>query len=66
MPKTAALEALLKAYREEIAWLFDKAKEYEGNSPEAEDYIHRARNLEAVIAAYERLDARRADRAQSA
>jgi hypothetical protein len=29
----------------------------------AADYIHRARNLQAVIAAYERLDAKQAKRA---
>jgi hypothetical protein len=66
MPKTAALNALLKAYRDEITWLLDKAKEYEGNPLVAQDYIHRARNLEAIIAAYERLDAQDANRAQSA
>jgi hypothetical protein len=66
MPKTAALEALLKAYRAEIDWLFDKAKEHEGNSAVAQDYIHRARNLQAVIAAYERLDAKDTNRAQRA
>ena len=66
MSKTAAVEALLNAYREEISWLYRKAKEYGGNLPVAEDYVHRARNLEAVIAAYERLDAKDTDRAKSA
>jgi hypothetical protein len=59
MPKTAALEALLRAYREEIMWLFKK----QDNGPVAADYIHRARNLQALIDAYERLDAKDANRA---
>lgn len=63
MTKTAALETLLKAYREEIEWLYAKADEYAGNRPVAEDYLHRAKNLEAVIASYERLDAKEAQRA---
>lgn len=59
MPKPAALELLLKAYRDEIAWLIDRAKEYEENGQPlvAGEYIHRAHNLEAMIQAYERLDA---------
>jgi len=56
-PIARGLEALLKAYREEIVWLFQKAEEYQENAPVAADYIHRAKNLQAVIDAYERLDA---------
>lgn len=62
MTKNAALQALLEAYREEIRWLEGKAAEYSANggksSVTAADYIHRARNLRAVIAGYERLDAK--------
>lgn len=39
MPKTAALNALLKAYREKIFWLLDKAKENERNPLVAQDYM---------------------------
>ena len=56
MGDTAALEALLKAYREEIAWLLARAKEHEGQ--DAVQYVHRARNLQAVIDGYERLAAK--------
>jgi hypothetical protein len=43
MPKIAALELLLQAYREEIDWLMARAKQHETDQPSvAADYIHRA------------------------
>jgi hypothetical protein len=60
MPKTAALELLLQAYRDEIVWLMTRAKEYEAeNALVAADYLHRAKNLEAIIEGYERLNAKK-------
>ena len=57
MAKSAALEALLKAYRDEINWLNTKARNYAGISMDiAADCLHRARGLQTVIEAYERLD----------
>ena len=58
MAKAAALEALLTAYRDEISWLNTRAQNYAGVSMAiATDCQHRARKLQAVIEAYERLDA---------
>jgi hypothetical protein len=58
MPKTAALEALLKSYRDEICWLDKQARSYGGINIEiAVDCQHRARSLQAVLEAYDRLDA---------
>lgn len=62
MPQVAPLDALLDAYRSEIGWLLDKAKEFEEKQPlVAADYIHRARNLQAIIEGYGRIDAKRTD-----
>ena len=67
MPKTAALQLLLKAYRDEIAWLMQKADEYTGNNRAvAADYLHRAHNLQAIIDGYERLEAKEAQSKPSA
>lgn len=56
MPSRSATAALLEAYREEIAWFQQKAHEYSLLNPlVAADYIHRARNLESVVQAYQRL-----------
>ena len=68
------LEALKKAYREQIAWMKARAQEYEtGNCQHkvidgafihdrtlelAADYRHRANNLQAIIDACERLSTR--------
>ena len=61
MPKGAALELLLQAYRDEIAWLLARAKESDASKTlAAADYIHRANNLQATIDGYERLTARAA------
>lgn len=61
MPQVAPLDALLDAYRSEIGWLLAKAKEFEEKQPlVAADYIHRARNLQAIIQGYERVNAKRA------
>jgi len=58
MGQAAAVDLLLRAYREEIAWLLARANESNGISGlVAADYVHRARNLEAIIAGYERLNA---------
>ena len=59
MPHQAALAALLNAYREEVAWLLTRAEELVPQQPEAANvYIHRARNLQAVLDGYERLQAK--------
>jgi hypothetical protein len=58
MPKAAALELLLQAYRDEIDWLKSRAKEYEANQAVAADCIHRAKNLQAIMDGYERLNAK--------
>ena len=61
MPKSAALELLLQAYRDEIVWLKTRAKEYEAvNTLIAADHIHRANNLQTIIDGYERLSAKAA------
>jgi hypothetical protein len=62
MPKTAALELLLQAYRDEIDWLKGRAKDYAANQAVAADYIHRANNLQAIIDGYERLRAKPGDK----
>jgi hypothetical protein len=65
MPRTAALEALLKAYREEIRWLKTKAENYEKINPlVAADYVHRARDLQTVIDNYDRVSAQETRDAQ--
>jgi len=59
MPRDAALELLLQAYRDEIVWLLARAKENDASKTlVAADYIHRANNLQATIDGYERLTAR--------
>ena len=59
MPHAAALAALLQAYREQIDWLIEKARDYEQAQPlVAADYLHRAHNLQATIDGYERLNAK--------
>ena len=59
MPNSSALEALLKAYRNEIEWLLTRAEKYLEEEPEtAAKYIHRANNLRSVLDAYERLNAK--------
>jgi hypothetical protein len=61
MPKTAALNALLGAMREEVTWLLAQAEIVFPDKPQmAETYIHRARNLQAVLEGYERLHAKEA------
>jgi hypothetical protein len=46
----AALDALLAGYRDEIVWLLEKAQEHQVKSPlVAADFVHRARNLQAII-----------------
>jgi hypothetical protein len=61
MPHTAALDALLHAFREEIAWLQMRAEDFTEREPEtAQSYIHRARNLQAMLEGYERLKAKEA------
>jgi hypothetical protein len=73
MPQ-ASLDALLSAYREQALWLIAQAAEFEnghrkiiaegpqGNidlsAQTAEEYRHKAGNLHAIIAAYERLHAK--------
>jgi hypothetical protein len=73
MPQ-ASLEALLSAYREQAQWLKAQATAFEDGSRRfvavtasadvdlsreiAIEYRHKAGNLEAVIAAYERLHAK--------
>ena len=59
MPHQAALAALLDAYREEVTWLLERAEELVKQEPEAANiYVHRARNLQAVLDGYERLQAK--------
>ena len=61
MPHTVALAALLHALREEVAWLLTQADDFARQEPEtAARYIHRARNLQAVLDGYERLQAKSA------
>lgn len=71
MPLTAALLALKACYLEQVQWLYERAVEYETGAVKvfhqgedvteqaAIDYRHRAGNMEAIIRAYERLDAKR-------
>lgn len=72
MPLAHALEALKAAYRGQVTWLLAWASELEaggiriasGNDIDitaqtAKDYRHRAKALEDIIAAYEKLDAQR-------
>jgi len=75
MPLVRALDALKAAYRGQCSWLLAWADEmdvggirvvsqHHGTDMDitaqtALDYRHRARNLEAIIAAYEKLDAER-------
>jgi len=70
----ASLHALLAAYNEQINWLLTQAKEFESGerklsgqmrgkeidlSPNiAAEYRHKAGNMQAVLAAYERLHAK--------
>ncbi len=74
MPLAAALEGLKAAYRGQCSWLLAWARELEAGEirvirrsngsnvdvtdQTAIDYRHRAANLESIIAAYERLDAK--------
>jgi hypothetical protein len=74
MPMALALEALKAAYRGQVMWLLALAQDLEtGNTKilrrvhgadvdmtaeTAIDSRHRAGNLEAIILAYERLDAK--------
>ena len=74
MPLALALEALKAAYRCQLSWLLAWAMELESGdvrvvrrvhgkdvdvtAETAMDYRHRAGNLDAVIVAYERLDAK--------
>jgi hypothetical protein len=59
MPQAAALDLLLRAYREEIAWLLARAQENQTDNPSlARDYIHRANNLLSILEGYERLHAK--------
>jgi hypothetical protein len=59
MPEGTALALLLRAYRDEIHWLLNRAKELEGSQAlVAADYVHRAKNLQAIIDGYERLEAK--------
>jgi len=76
MPLTIALEALKAAYRGQCSWLTAWANELEAGrirvvsgsnsvsiditAQTARDYRHRAHNLEAIIAAYDRLVAKSA------
>jgi hypothetical protein len=69
MPQ-ASLDALLTAYREQALWLVTQAAEFENghrkimagdidlSAQTAEEYRHKAGNLHAIIAAYERLHAK--------
>ena len=73
MPQ-AALDALLKSYREQALWLLTQAVDFESgrrkliaeidersidlSDQTALEYRHKAGNLHAVIAAYERLHAK--------
>jgi len=70
MPLAKALAALTTAYRAQCKWLLERAEEFESGrvkvfaqdqditAQAAIDYRHCAGNLEAVIIAYERLQAR--------
>jgi hypothetical protein len=67
MSRAAALHALLEAYKEQIRWLNEKAKNYEKiNALIAADYKQRARNLQAVIDSYEQLEAKESGDAKRA
>jgi hypothetical protein len=73
MPQ-ASLNALLAAYHDQIEWLLVQAEEFEagqrkvagkvaGNEVDisasyAAEYRHKAGNMQAVLAAYERLHAK--------
>jgi hypothetical protein len=77
MPQ-ASLNALLVAYRCEIDWLLTQAVEFESGarkvsgriggkefdlSPNiAAEYRHKAGNMQAILAAYDRLHAREVNR----
>ncbi len=66
-----ALEALKAAYREQVEWMHVRAEEYESGKCQhhemwgtmvhnksaelAEEFRHRANNLQAIMDAYERL-----------
>jgi hypothetical protein len=70
MPLAQALAALTTAYRKQCRWLLARAEEFESGKIKvfsgdqdvteqtAIDYRHCAGNLEAIIIAYERLNAR--------
>lgn len=58
MAKTVATEALLTACRAEILRLNKEVANNFRNKLLAENYLHRARNLQATIDALERLDAK--------
>src|ERR1700722_1678524 len=70
MPLTEALAALTTAYRAQCRWLLARAEEFESGKIKvfrgdqdvteqtAVDYRHCAGNLEAIIVAYARLEAR--------
>ena len=53
MEKSEALKMLVQAYRDEIDWLMARAKEHEGKP--AAEFVHRARNLRAMLDGYERV-----------
>jgi hypothetical protein len=62
--RSPPLEALLNAYRAEILWMNKKAEENGANRLIADDYLHRARNLQATIDALMGLDARESKNAK--
>jgi hypothetical protein len=71
----AALKALREAYLEQVAWMHARAEELESGKCQhhvmeggrvrnksqelAEEFRHRARNLQAAIDAYDRLSLKR-------
>jgi hypothetical protein len=73
MPE-ASLNAMMVAYRAQIDWLLAQAEEFESglrkitgrvggqdvdiSSSYAEEYRHKAGNMHAILAAYERLHAK--------
>ena len=60
MANTDPQDGLLKAYRHQIDWLVEKARQCDETRPdEAAEFLHQARNLQAVLAAYERLKGKR-------
>ena len=56
MEKSEALKMLVQAYRDEIDWLMARAKEHEAKA--AAEFVHRARNLRAILDEYERVTAK--------